>query len=116
MRYLEFRKAKKRRRRQRCGPLQTVNFVGNNWDAITKKLIELSALYGGAWTATQTKVFSNEVELVMFKNISSIPDRYADMNILTPKGHRPPVAFNGKIEDFTPAAIIREQNRGLTCG
>jgi len=70
-------------------------------------LVSLNVKHGGAWTFT-VMPFSHETRFYMFKNPSSIPDQYVGLS------HNR-LAYKGKIRGFAPAAIIREQNRGITC-
>lgn len=68
---------------------------------------------GGAWVAWAI-VFSNRVRLYRFANPSSVPDRFVDgMRMWDMRGKQ--IGWKGRNRGFTEAAVIREQNRGVSC-
>jgi hypothetical protein len=74
---------------------------------IGKQQIALCKKFGGAWVAMRMP-FSTETHYIMYKNPSSVPDSYMDAHEI----RKPKIAYKGKLQDFTFAAKIREQNRG----
>ena len=80
-------------------------------DQIKAELARRS-LGGGAWVAVR-EIFGPGVSLLCFKSPSRIPDCYCDLGNIDYKGT--PIGWKGTIRGMTPAAIIRDQNRGLGC-
>ncbi len=75
---------------------------------LRQRLIALSLKHGGAWTFSVLP-FSHTTTFVRAANPSSLPDQYIDLSHNT-------VAWRGQLRGFSPAATIREQNRGIGRG
>lgn len=73
------------------------------------RLVELSR-DGRAW-AYSVVPFSHDVTFAPFASPCRVPDGYREEMVLT--DHK--IAYNGKLVNFTKAAIVREQNRGIGC-
>ena len=71
------------------------------------RLIELSKTEGGAWAYSVTP-FTHETTFYQAASPSKLPDWLMDLS-------RKTVAYKGKLRRFSPAAMLREQNRGITC-
>jgi hypothetical protein len=77
-----------------------------------KRLIELSIREGGAWSFAITP-FSHEVTFFGADSPSKLPDYLlAETRGMGdyPKGR---LAYKGKLQGFSEAAYLREQNRGI---
>lgn len=75
---------------------------------IEKRQLQLCKEHGGAWVADRMP-FSKETHYLMYKNPSSVPDSFMDTHEMRDSK----IAYNNKLQGFTTAAKIREQNRGI---
>ncbi len=75
---------------------------------LRQRLLELNREHGGAWTYSVLP-FSHTTKFVRGVNPSCLPDQYIDLSHNT-------VAFQGMLRGFSPAALAREQNRGIGRG
>ena len=84
--------------------LQRITIEIKDEEELLNKLKDLS-LNGGAWVYTILP-FSHTTNFSQYKNPSSVPDYYKDLS-------RNRIGWKGQVIEFTKAAQIREQNRGL---
>ena len=78
-----------------------------NTQHLRERLLYLSNKFGGAWTFSVTP-FSHQTTFYQADSPSKLPDWLINLS-------RNKLAFKGQIRGFSPAAVIREQNRGVTC-
>ena len=76
---------------------------------ITKRQLQLCKEFGGAWVADRMP-FSTETHYLMYASPSKVPDSFMDTHEL----RESKIAYNGKLQGFTPAAKAREQQRGYS--
>lgn len=87
-------------------PLKKITKEIKDTQELNKTVKELSKKYGGAWTFTILP-FTHTTTFYKFQSPSKVPDEFYDHS-------RNRIGYKGKLISFTPAAIIREQNRGIT--
>lgn len=75
-------------------------------------ILELSKSDARAFVALSIP-FSSEYEIRSYKSPSAVPDALADLVIGDAKTSA--IAYRGRLQGFTRAAMRREQNRGYGC-
>lgn len=82
-----------------------------NVGSLTDYVLSLSQSDRGAFIAV-ARPFSHITDIHRFANPSSIPDHFVDMVAQLPdRAHC--VAFRGQLRGFTPATVVRDQNRAM---
>lgn len=81
--------------------------------SIEAELVSRSVEQGGAWIAVRSGAFSSTIEYRRFASPCRVPDCLQDFCLPVLSRYR--VGYKGKLVNFTLAAIIREQNRGIGC-
>jgi len=71
--------------------------------------LALSNRHGGAWVG-DIMPYSMEVHFFMYASPSKVPDSFIESGN---PFYDPKIAYKGRLYDFTKAAKIREQNRGV---
>jgi hypothetical protein len=80
---------------------------------LNKRLIELSVKEGGAWSFS-IMPFSHEVHFYGADSPSKLPDYLLTESSGMGNYPRGRIGYKGKIQGFTEASYIREQNRGFS--
>jgi hypothetical protein len=106
------RLGKKRNEGMKMKAMQEITMEMKTESEVKSNLVEFSKL-GGAWVISILP-FSRTVSFRKYKNPSSVPDYMRSLSRVGPVGDHL-MAWKGVLRDFTKAAIIREQNRGLGC-
>jgi hypothetical protein len=78
---------------------------------IDSLLAEKSLVHGGAWCWCK-QPFAPTISFLRYATPSRVPDRLLDC---WNGGLEVRIGWKGKVIQFSNAAKIREQNRGLTC-
>lgn len=83
-------------------------------DDILRILKELSTTRGGAWVFI-VPPFARPDDKIKFRRFASparVPDRFIDLSRFFAEDAV--IGWKGRIVPFTPAAVVRERNRGVS--